>query len=474
VNTILLFPFFVTNEQYGLYNLLISLSVLYSLIASMGIPGIVAKYFPFYRTEDGNHNGFIHWTAIISGIGASVLVVLVVVFKPFILSQYVTNSPLFVKYYYYLVPLTLFTILFNFLEVTGRVIYKTIFSSFLRDVLIRLITTILLLMLAKSWINFSDFIALYIASWGLISILLLISLFVTKKFSHRLGINKFRLIKKKEIISYGFYTMISVAVYVLLQKVDVIMLSSIVGDAVQGVYSWYFNIAIVISIPAQALSRTTYQIVADSWRSNDMKNIAGIYSKTSIIQMVIGCLLFIGIIINKANLLAIVHDNLKAEQFNVVILIGLGFLVDITGGLNTYIITTSHKYRLVTLFVLFSSLLCIGLNYLLIPEYGGMGAAIAYLVTMISLNFCTWLYIKIRFKMQPFGYKHALVIIIAFVSYMAGKFLWRLPNLYLDIAFRSGLTATLYIALAYYLKISEDLNDKIKTVAVKWVFRDKR
>src|SRR5258708_17363046 len=223
VNTILLFPFFVTNEQYGLYNLLISLSVLYSLVASMGIPGIVAKYFPFYRTEDGTHSGFVYWTAIISAIGASILVVLMVIFKPFILRQYVTNSPLFVKYYFYLVPLTLFTILFNFLEVTGRVIYKTIFSSFLRDVLIRFITTILLLMLAKKWINFHDFVAMYIASWGLISILLLISLSLTKKFSYRLGAAKFTLIKKKEIINYGFYTMISVAIYVLLQKVDVIM-----------------------------------------------------------------------------------------------------------------------------------------------------------------------------------------------------------------------------------------------------------
>jgi hypothetical protein len=35
VNTILLFPFFTKNEEYGLYNLLIGLSVLYSLVASL-------------------------------------------------------------------------------------------------------------------------------------------------------------------------------------------------------------------------------------------------------------------------------------------------------------------------------------------------------------------------------------------------------------------------------------------------------
>lgn len=469
VNTILLFPFFVTNEQYGLYNLLISLSVLYSLISSLGIPGIIAKYFPFYRTEDGTHRGFIHWTAIMSIAGFAVLALLMVVFKPLILSAYADTSPLFVKYYYWLVPLVLFTILFNFLEVTGRVIYRTIFSSFLRDVLVRLITTILLLMIAWKWIDFNGFIILYIASWGFISILLLISLAATKSFSYRIGSSGFSTINKKEILNYGFYTTISVAIYVLLQKVDVIMLSSMVGDTIQGVYSWYFNIAVVISIPAQALSRTTYQIVADSWKAKNMPNIADVYAKTSIIQMVVGCLLFIGIIINKGNLLSIVHDQVKARQFDVVILIGLGFLVDITGGLNAYIITASHKYRIITVFVIASSVFCVGMNYFLIPRYGGMGAAFAYLLTMIGLNFCTWLYIKIRFHMQPFTYKHLLVIAIALVSYLAGKFFWKAPNLYLDILLRSGITTAIYLVLSYYLKISDDLNDKINSLAAKWI-----
>ena len=471
INTILLFPFFTTNEQYGLYNLLISLSVLYSLIASLGIPGIIAKYFPFYRTEDGGHNGFIHWTAILSVIGIVVLSVLLILLKPLILSAYVDNSPLFVTYYYWLIPLVVFTVLFNFLEVTGRVIYRTIFSSFLRDVLVRLITTGLLVMLAFKWIDFSGFIILYILSWGLISLLLLSSLAITKTFSYRLGESKFSRINKKEVLSYGFYTMISVAIYVLLQKVDVIMLSSIVGDTIQGVYSWYFNIAVVISIPAQALSRTTYQIVADSWKAKNMLNIADIYNKTSIIQMVIGCLLFIGIIINKNNLLAIVHDNVKAAQFNVVILIGLGFLVDITGGLNTYIITTSHKYRIITVFVTISSLLCVGLNYILIPKYGGMGAAFAYLVTMLLLNFFTWFYIKIKFNMQPFTYKHLLVIVVAVISYFAGQYFWEMPSLYLDILLRSGFTAALYLLITYFLKISDDINEKVDVMLNKWILR---
>lgn len=262
--------------------------------------------------------------------------------------------------------------------------------------------------------------------------------------------------------------MVSSAVYVLLQKIDTLMLSAMVGDSVQGVYSWYFNIAIVISVPAQALSRTTYAIVADSWKNKDMANIANVYAKTSIIQMVIGCLLFVGIIINRENLYALARNKefTDPKYFSLFIVIGLGFLIDITGGLNAYIITSSHKYKLFTGFIIIAVLFCIGLNYLLIPAYKGLGSAIAYLVTITGINFGTWLYIKYRFKMQPFTYKHLLVIVISVASYFVGEYIWRMPNVLLDIAFRSGATAAVYGLLTYLLHISEDVNEKVDKTLV--------
>jgi O-antigen/teichoic acid export membrane protein len=464
INTVLLFPYFTNAAEYGFYNLIISVSVLYSLVSSMGGPSIIAKYFPFYRTDDRRHNGFIHWVAVLTLIGFAGATVLYIAFKPVILGAYSTNkSPLFAQYYYYLIPLSFFVVSFSYLEMSGRVVYKTIYSNVLQNVLLRLLTTVYLIMIAAKWINFQDFIFLYIGSNGLISLLLLISLFASGNFTRRIDDYQFKGIKKKEIINFGLFTLVSSAIYVLLQKVDTLMLSSMAGDAVQGVYSWYFNIAIIISIPAQALSRTTYAIVADAWKSKNRENIAEVYAKTSIIQMVIGCLLFIGIIINRENLYTIARnkDFTDPKYFSLFIVIGFGFLVDITGGLNTYIITTSHKYRLITILIILASIFCIGLNYLLIPRYKGMGSAIAYLLTVTGINFCTWFYIKYRFKMQPFTYKHLIVIAITIASYFAGKYFWRMPNVYFDIAVRSSLTAIVYGLLTYFCHISADFNEKI-------------
>ncbi|RVU01860.1 hypothetical protein EOD41_07845 [Mucilaginibacter limnophilus] len=463
VNTVLLFPFFTNSSQYGFYNLIISMSVLYSLVASMGVPGIIARYFPVYRTDDGKHNGFIHWAFLWSIMGFIIASVLYIVFKPIILASFIESSSLIVRYYYYLIPLSFFVVMFNYLEMTGRAVYQTIYSNFLQNILLRLLTSVYLLLIAFKWINFQEFVFLYIGSNGLISLLLLISLLATAKFKLAGADYKFASIQKKEIINFGLFTAVSSAVYVLLQKVDTLMLSAMTSDAVQGVYSWYFNIAIVISVPAQALSRTTYAIVADAWKNKDMANIADVYSKTSIIQMVIGCLLFIGIIVNRENLYAIAKNKefVNPEYFGLFVVIGLGFLVDITGGLNAYIITSSHKYKIFTAFIVAAVFFCVVMNYLLIPKYKGMGSAIAYLVTIVGINIGTTVYIKYRFKMQPFSYKHFLVIAISVVSFLVGFYFWRMPNVLADIVIRSGVTTAIYGALTYYFKISDDVNEKI-------------
>lgn len=466
VNLILLYPRFFTTEQLGLFQLLIALSVLYSLIASLGAPNIIIRYFPFFKSEDRIHNGFISFIALYALIGFLISTTLFFILKPIITDAFTKKAHLFVVYYYYLVPLALFTISFNFLEAFGKVIYQSIYSAVLKEIVLRLLTTVGMVALAFKWIDFQRFIILYICINGLICIALFCSLALSGQFSHRKAGNQ-TTIKNKEIISFGLFTLMSIALYQLLQSIDKYMLGAMAGLVITGVYSLYSNVAIVISVPAQALSRTTYQIVAESWKTKNLGAIAEVYTKTSIVQMVAGFLLFVGILVNKDNLLTILHKKEFTDQYSVLIIICLGFLVDITGGLNTYIITTSHKYRLITVMLIVACVFCVGLTYILIPKYGGMGAALAYLITIAGINFFAWAYIKYRFHMQPFTFKHLLVVVVSALSYAAGLYFWRIANVYLDIIVRSAITLFVYGLLTYYLRVSDDVNEKIDNTLKK-------
>lgn len=461
MNLVLFYPTYLTTEQIGLFQLLVGLSLVYSIVASLGTPSIISRYFPFHRSDDLTHNGFVHWIVVFSLLGFTLSTLSFLIFKEAIIANYITNAPLFVRYYYFLIPLTFFTVFFNLLESFGKVIYQTIYSGFLREIVLRALTTVAILLLAKGWMDFSQFLIVFISIYGLISLLLLINLAIAGKFSYRFNKEQFLKIKNKEIVGYGFYTLLTGAIYILLQKIDIIMLGSMIGLSMVGIYSTFFNIATVITVPAKALNRITYQLIADSWKDKNVHNIAEIYSKTSILQMIAGCLLFIGILINKDNLLTIINKNEFTGQFDLFIVIGLSFLIDITGGLNGHIIYSSHKYKLVTALVICTALFCIGLNYILIPLYGGIGAAFSFLISTTLFNFCTWFYIKYRFKMQPFSGKHLLVLGASFIAYIIGANFWKIPNLYLDILIRSGVTTLVFGFIIYYLKVSADLNEKV-------------
>ena len=458
---IALYPRFLGTEGAGLIQLLIAVSIFFSLISAFGAPGIIVRFFPHYRTEDKSHSGFIKWIGLICIGGFILCSIFFLILKPLIISAFIENSALFVRYYNWVIPLGFFLLFFNFFEAVGKVAYQTIYSSFLKDVLVRVLTTVEMILVALGYISFDDFVVIYIGLNGLVAVLLCLSILKSGQFLLKLPENHFAGIKRKDIINYGSYTLFAGVVIALLQKVDVLMLSSMTGLSEQGVYSTFFNIAVIIGVPAQALNRTTYQIVSDSWKEHDFKNVNNIYSKTSIIQMTIGCLLFIGVIVNKDNLLAILKKPEFESQFEVFILIGLASLVDITGGLNLHIISVSDKYRLVTVLTVASSLCCVIMNYFFIPIMGGKGAALAYLVSLTAINFYSWLFIKQNFKMQPFTSKHMVVIVVSAVCYLLGHYLWKMPELYLDIFVRSSVVALIFGSLIYLFKVSPDINEKV-------------
>src|SRR5699024_9978259 len=49
VATILLYPRFLTTDQYGLTRVLISISVICSQFAHLGVKNIVIRYFPYFQ-----------------------------------------------------------------------------------------------------------------------------------------------------------------------------------------------------------------------------------------------------------------------------------------------------------------------------------------------------------------------------------------------------------------------------------------
>ncbi|SDI60474.1 polysaccharide biosynthesis C-terminal domain-containing protein [Mucilaginibacter sp. P19] len=460
-NLIILFQRILITEEIGFFILMGTISLLYAQFAGLGIGNIILKYFPYYRSDDKKHSGFASFVTVWSLIGFAIFTVLFVVFKDFIISYYKNKNgaPLLIRYFYYLIPLSFFTLVFSVLENLALTVFKNVLSSFLREVGLRLFTTAGVLLIAIKLVDYHVFLMIYIAA-NLVAVLVLLA-YIRKgrhfKFS---TVGAQLLSERKTFFSYGVFTVLSGSSFVMIQNLDTLMLSMLTKESFSyvGIYGTFFAIAVVISLPAKALSRTSLQIIAQSWVTNDLAKIGKIYYKTSVVQMLIGCLLFIGLVINRSFIIMLLHKPEYANYFNVFIIVGVAFLVDMTGGLNGYIMNVSKYYKLTTVFIVSGVVFCVLSNLVLIPMLGMMGAALSYLITMFVLNFAYWLFVKIKFNLQPLAMAHVYILLIFTVCLLIGLYLPSLKNVFADMIYRSVIVGVVYMFLAYILKISEDIN----------------
>jgi O-antigen/teichoic acid export membrane protein len=235
-----------------------------------------------------------------------------------------------------------------------------------------------------------------------------------------------------------------------------------VGLSIVGAYSLYLFIATVISIPMRALAKISIPIITNSWKDNDIKQINDIYKRTSLIQIIFGVLLYLGVIINKENLFVILNKPEYSANFAIFYFLGIAILIDVAVGLNSEIIASSKYYRYDALFNMILLGVSIIANLILIPILGGVGASIASAISFFTFNFIKWLFLYVKYKMQPIDYKQVLVVLVGAACLFVNHFIPQIKGIYLDVIVRSSVISIIYLVALYFMKISWDLNDRVR------------
>jgi O-antigen/teichoic acid export membrane protein len=344
-----------------------------------------------------------------------------------------------------------------------RAIHRTVFAAFLKDVVFRVLITAGIFLYFFKIISYESFVLYFVLSNTIIAFILILQYIISREFKFSFNLRTIPFLKIREILKYGMFTLLAGSSYFFAQNIDKIMLGSLVGLEVVGIYSVFLYVATVIIFPARSLYRISVPIIANCWKNNDTEQIKMIYRRSSLILMILGSIIYIGIFVNMDNISHFLKPGYR-ENFIFFVFLGLSFLVDMTGGLNSDIINTSPRYRYDTVFNLVYMVSCVLLNFIFIKLMGGLGAAVAMAIAMFFFNFLKWAFLKWKYNMQPFGFKNLMVLIIGGISLAAGWYFPVLKNLYIDILVRSALTSVLYFGLIYIFKVSDDINGKINKI----------
>ena len=465
LNIVYFFPKLLSPDEIGFIETLRGIAFIIAPFAELGLPSIVNRFFPYYSDIDQKHKGFFSFIISIFIIGFLLISLAFYFFSDPISQAYSENAPLLANYIWYVLPLIFYIALFSILNAYSASLMRIVVPSILQNVALRLFTLLAILAYYFEIVDFVGFIFIFINVYAIPIVFMFIYLKFLKQLFTNFNLNLFNKKNFKTLGSYGIFVVFSAASGMLVNKIDVVMLSYLEDLTETGIYAIAFFIGSVIEIPRRSISTIALPILADSFKNNKIENVDELYKKTSINQLVVGILLFIGIWSNIDYIFQFIpNGEIYAAGKWVVFFIGLGKVIDMLMGCNNEIIIASKYYRFNLYSNVFLAILTIITNLIFIPIYGITGAALASALSILIFNLINYSYVKWKFNSQPFTINTIKGIIVGIVVFIIAQFIPDLDNKYLNILLTSAVISILYIGLIYILKISEDINHTIDQV----------
>jgi len=447
-------------SDLGLYRMVITIQGIGALITTFGIPVAIIKYVAEYKSDRNKltqtlFSGLI--SSVIFGIGIMILI--------YILSE--TLASVFkmpelahlLKILSLVFPLTsIIETLLDFLNGI-RMIKKFASLMILRQALMILFIVVLV----KLGYGIEG------AVWGIVLSVAgacLIGIFLSKHF---LSINPYRFFHNaKKLISFGSKVFGANALALILTQADIILLGYFLTTKDVGYYSIAVTLSNFFLLVPRAMLRITYPATSEYWSQGNHQKLQTMidksikYSACILLPAGLGAGFFcndiISILFGKEFIYA-------ASPFYVLLVARVihGSIELPIGGSLSGIGRPDLPLKIDVV----SATINIGLNILLIPRYGILGAAIAtgislMLAATLSLTFIIkTLGVKIDFTWYS---RAAVFTFLAIIPFVVGG---KLVNPFI----LGGIILCLYVGLVYTVFLTKDDKSMIKSLAYSIISR---
>jgi O-antigen/teichoic acid export membrane protein len=459
LNILYLYPRFLDVEQMGLHRLITDIGLLLTPFAQAGLMQGTVKYFSSFNQNRQSMQEFATFTLLASLASFTLFAVAFWIFKDPVANLF-TDESLQLRPYMPTVLVFILILVFTALaEAYYRVNLNVVFVNFIKDLLIRLLNAVAVMLYFWGLISFDGLIYSIAIIYGIATLVLYIGLF----FKYELRFNSFPSISRrslyKEVIKYSLFMIIGSGGILIVGKLDSIMIGAYLGLAETGIYTVAYFIATVIEIPKRAMAQIITPLYAQAFQQKELLKVKELYRKSAITQLIVAQLLLIGLLINLHNLYVYVPkgDIFEAGKW-VVVLVGFSRLVDSAAGMNGELIVMSKYYKFNIWAIGALSVLTAASNLLLIPILGMNGAALATLITFLFFNLIKGGFIYQKYQVQPFSINTLKTLATGGICFLAGFYLPKVEPTWLDIIYRSAIVSLLYFGLTLSLTLSEDIN----------------
>ena len=375
---------YLGSEDYGLYYFIASLVMILSILTKGGIDTLLIKFLPKYSIE--NNPGLIK--GLLSFTNRRVIINCIIIGLIFIISIFAINNykhlDNFNDYLYFLILLPCISFLhINQAKLIG---FKLPIKSQISEKLIFPIIFLVSIsyLLHSEGLMLTVQIVLLCHTFSLITAMLAVEYFLTKLLK-----NKYINNKKESDTNYWKKSsrsfILITASYLILSHIDVLMIGILQDKEQSGIYAIASRIAALVAYGLYVSNIILMPYISSLYSEKRYLSLERILKKISRYNFIIAGLIFIIIYIFRYELLRLFGADFIGGE-NALIILCIAQVINVIAGSVGALMTMSGNEKYLSSVMLFSVLLNIIFNSILIPKMGIEGAAIATGLSIIFWN----------------------------------------------------------------------------------------
>ena len=464
-----------STDENGLTRVMLEVGLLFYSFSTLGVTSYLYKFFPYYSDNlSPKKNDILTVALVVCLCGFAVTTTGAVLLEPVVIRKFSANSLLLVHYFYWTLPMAFLILIYNVLEAYSYGFNKGVFTGILKETVLRLYTSVIIILKIFDLISFQTFIRLFSFQYGVIILVLLINLHLEKKLWLALNISRVTKKFRKKIIAIMALTIIVIVVGVLRQTIDGFVLASRQNLGKVAIFGLAAYMVSVLQVPLRSIVAITTPLLSRAWKDKKLSEIERIYQRSSINLLAFSLFAFFCIWLNftqAINFFGINPDYLEGRW--VFFLLGMVTIIEMGTGVNAQIIGTSTYWRFELWTSILLTALIIPLSYILTVKYGIMGPAIANIVSFSVYNTVRYLFLWKKFKLQPFSVKTIEVIAIAAISYLISYWLFNKMEGIFGLVLRTAIFAIIFIVAVYKRNITPDLKPITENLLIRMRIKNK-
>lgn len=399
--------FYVLAKKFGavglgIFNTCFTVLILTSVIAKLGLDTALVKYIAEYVVKDNKQGiGKLYLVSLlfifIFGTIIGLLIYLFSIKLSFLFFDNSNQGHLFRIIGFTIVPFSITQLNSEYF----RGLKKITAYSVLQNGTVYFII-LMLIFLASQYYHNVDFL-IYSLFFTSVFLMLLSTFLIFKndfafRFKKIIDSKNKSGINKRQLLSVSIPMLFSNSLFFVMTWTDTLMLSAFHSEDIVGVYNIALKIASLNTIALIAINSIASPKFSEIYSSEGKRRFKRIVQQTTLISWLVSLPVFLVILIFPESILKIFGQEFLVGK-NALIILSVGQIVSAFAGSTMIVLNMTGREKAGRNILIVTVILNILINYILIPRYGIIGAAIA---TMFSTVF--WNLVSVLFIYKSFGF----------------------------------------------------------------------